>query len=137
MMWSPNHDRALAGIDDAGDQFDRWARIGTAWGPHAGMIFGPLSEGLDSPDEWDSKALWIDADFGAGRAAVRWIPDGSYGVELDTPDGPIIAGFNEPEEIPAELARVSVAKAREAVIEYVTTGEKPTCVRWDTVQPSH
>ena len=32
--------------------------------------------------------------------------------------------------IPAELARVSVDTARCAVVEYITTGQRPTCVPW-------
>jgi hypothetical protein len=32
--------------------------------------------------------------------------------------------------IPAVLARVSVDTARRAVIEYVRTGQRPTCVDW-------
>ncbi|MEV6524765.1 Imm1 family immunity protein [Longispora sp. NPDC051575] len=132
MSWCPSHDTPLAGPEDAAKAFDRWSVLWQPWGKsQVSMYFGPLVPGLDGADEWDSKVLRVDADFEVGRAAVTWLPDGSYGVELGPTDGPITAGFGEPEEIPAERARVSVEKAREAIIEYVTTGDKPVCLRWE------
>ena len=74
--------------------------------------------------------LRVDVD--AGRAALRWLPDGSYAVELD-PDQPITVLQSPdlgPVTIPAHLARVSIATARRAIMHYVSTRQLPTGVRW-------
>ncbi|WP_412544492.1 Imm1 family immunity protein [Longispora sp. K20-0274] len=127
MVWTTVHDLPLAGLEDALAQFDERS---SPWGVQFTMIYGPLVSGLTSPDEWADRALEVHVDFDAGRAAVVWLPDGTHGVEFDVV-GPIVAGLgDEPEEIPAELARVSIDKAREVVREYVSTGAKPTCVEW-------
>lgn len=77
--------------------------------------------------------LRADLDFDTGRAALRWLPDGSHAVDLPEA-GPIVvlesSDYNVV-TIPAELARVSVDTARRAVVEYVTTGRKPTSVTWE------
>jgi Immunity protein Imm1 len=80
-------------------------------------------------------ALRMDIDYDNDRAALRWLPDGTHAVELDV-IGPIVVMESSDYDvvtIPAELARVSVDTAHRAVIEYVTTGQKPTCVRWEPV----
>jgi Immunity protein Imm1 len=86
------------------------------------------------PDNGDP-ILRVDIDIDVDRAALSWLPDGSHGVEqqptepitvLESADSGLIT-------IPAELARVSAATTQRAVIEYVTTGQKPTCVRWEPV----
>jgi hypothetical protein len=76
--------------------------------------------------------LRVDIDTEAGRAAVTWLPDGSYGVELP-PTTPITVYWYvdaPPVDIPAKYARVSTATATNAVRQYVATGERPTCVTW-------
>jgi hypothetical protein len=89
----------------------------------AAFWFGPT----DGDD-----ALRLDVDYDNGRAALRWFPDHSHAVEFD-PVGPIVVMESSDWEvvtIPADLARVSVETAHRAVTEYVTTGRRPTCVRW-------
>jgi len=102
------------------------------------MLYGP--DGERACAFWFAPSgaedvLRLDIDYDNGRAALRWLPDGTHAVELDV-IGPIVVLESSDYDvvtIPAELARVSVDTAHRAVIEYVTTGQKPTCVRW---QPS-
>jgi hypothetical protein len=78
--------------------------------------------------------LRLDIDYDNGQAALRWLPDDTYAVELDV-IGPIVVLESSDYDvvtIPAELARVSVDTAHQAVIEYISTGQKPTCVRWQS-----
>jgi hypothetical protein len=93
----------------------------------AAYWFGPV-DGHD--------VLRLDVDHDSGRAALRWFPDHSHAVEFD-PAGPIVVMESSDWDvvtIPAELARVSAETANRAVIEYVDTGQRPTCVQW---VPSH
>jgi hypothetical protein len=81
-----------------------------------------------------AEALRLDIDYDSGRAALRWLPDGSHAVELDQA-GPIVVLETSDRDvvtIPAELARVSVETAHRAVVEYVSTGHRPTVVEWVT-----
>ena len=76
----------------------------------------------------------LDIDYDNGRAALRWLPDATYAVESDV-IGPIVvleSSDCDVVTIPAELARVSVDTAHQAVIEYISTDQKPTCVRWQS-----
>jgi hypothetical protein len=81
----------------------------------------------------DTDILRIDIDVDEGRAALRWLPDGTHAVELAP--GPALETYatddGEMAHIPGALARVSPATARAAVAEYVATGEQPTCVAWE------
>jgi hypothetical protein len=82
--------------------------------------------------EGGADELRIDIDTEADRAAVIWLPDGSYGVELP-PNKPITVYWYidaVPVDVPAEYARVSTATATNVVRQYVATGERPTCVTW-------
>jgi len=73
----------------------------------------------------------------AKRSSLMWIgpPRGGMGVEVGVPawDGEAIAfeygGL--PTEETAETLRVTPATAREAARQYVSTGERPTCVAWE------
>lgn len=100
----------------------------SAWAPHGARAnaywFAPTG---DNPH-----VLRLDIDYDNQRAALRWLPDATHAVELDTA-GPIVVLETSDRDvvtIPAQLARVSVDTAHRAVAEYVTTGQKPTCVRW-------
>lgn len=76
--------------------------------------------------------LRADLDFDTGRAALRWLPDGSHAVELPE-TGPIVVleSSDSPlATIPASLARVSTDTARRAIVAYVATGSRPTAVTW-------
>jgi hypothetical protein len=79
----------------------------------------------------------IRIDIDADRAAMRWVQDGSYVVELD-PGDPITV-MASPDDglttIPAELARVRPQTVRAAVIEYVITQRRPSQVRWHNRLP--
>jgi Immunity protein Imm1 len=78
--------------------------------------------------------LRLDIDYDAERAALRWLPDGSHAIEV--PEGESIVVMESSDcdvvTIPAELARVSVQTAHRAVVEYVSTGQRPRCVEWVT-----
>jgi Immunity protein Imm1 len=114
----------LPDADAAGEFLDERSM---AIAPHGGRAnaywFAPA--GADD-------VLRLDIDYGSGRAALRWLPDGTHAVELD-PAGPIVVLESSDYDvvtIPAELARVSVKTAYRAIAEYVTTGQRPTCVEW-------
>ncbi|MFG2058525.1 Imm1 family immunity protein [Micromonospora sp. NPDC048930] len=86
----------------------------------------------NGPADQPTLRIDIDIDVEADRAAVRWLPDGSYAVDLD-PDAPITV-YESPDtgllDIPADLARVNTATAREVILEYVATGRCPARVSW-------
>jgi hypothetical protein len=94
------------------------------------------------PHGGSGQALWINAgeglrvdiDIDAGRAALTWPADDAVGVELDP--GPSITVMRSVDEplvtVPGRLARVSIGAARRAVVEYIATGNRPTCVDWAT-----
>jgi hypothetical protein len=124
--WVESDDVELADADEAVRYFDRRKESFLPNGVQAGtIVFGPIQ------GEFDDGPLRVEVDLEQNRTALLWLPDGSHGVELPAA-GPISSGFDIVLEIPAELARVSVATARQAVEEYVKTGEKPTCVLWET-----
>ncbi len=79
----------------------------------------------------------MDIDVDAGRAAPQWVEDGSHAVELD-PAEPITV-MESPDlgltTVPAELARVRPETVRNAVIEYITTGRRPSHVAWHSHNP--
>lgn len=111
---------------------------------NAGAIFADQAEMLMSHGRagqaiWfgaqgQSAVLRIDVDVDRDRAAVRWLPDGSYAVEVpaDTPLIVLESAESALVEIPASLARVTVATARRIVEEYVGSRRKPTSVLWTT-----
>lgn len=117
------HAYELTGPEEAGRRFDE--QIETIM-PHGGCGQTLTIGTLDQP------VLRIDIDIDVDRAAVRWLPDGSYAAGLD-PDTPITV-YESPDtglsEIPANLARVATAAARAAVVEYVATGQRPANVYW-------
>ena len=120
------HRQELDGPAEAVRQFDEQADAIMSHGGSGQVIWFAPAGGSD--------ALRIDVDVDTGRAALRWLADGSQAVELD-PDMPLRVLESTDGglvTIPAELARVSVATARQAVAEYVTTGQRPTCVEWTT-----
>ncbi|MBO4204778.1 Imm1 family immunity protein [Micromonospora echinofusca] len=117
------HPYPLSSPDEAGRRFDE--QIETIM-PHGGcgqtMTIGPA----------DQPALRIDIDIDADRAAVLWLPDDAYAADLK-PDTSITV-YESPDtgllDIPADLARVAVATARDVVVEYVATGRRPINVPW-------
>ena len=118
------HTQDLTDGRDAGKLFAEQARLLL---PHGGSGQAIWFGTPDNPE-----ILRVDIDVDAGLAALRWLPDGSHAVELEP--GPSITVLENPDwgpvTIPAELARVRAATAHAAVIEYATTGQRPTCVQW-------
>lgn len=80
----------------------------------------------------DTDVLRLDIDYDRGRAALRWLPDGTHAVELDAAEPIVVLESSDCDvvTIPAELARVSIDTAHRAVVEYIVTGQKPDIVRW-------
>lgn len=118
------HREELSGPADAGEWFDEqaWSIMGHG-GSGQVILFGPQAGPVE---------LRVDVDVEVGRAALRWIADETYAVELE-PEGPITvleSADGGLVTVPAELARVSAATARRAVMEYVATGQRPTSVTW-------
>jgi hypothetical protein len=79
--------------------------------------------------------LRLDVDADAGRAAATWVPDGSTAAESGVPPCHVDLSVCEssdrdPVTVPAEQARVTPGAALALVEEYVTTGQRPTCVAW-------
>ena len=96
----------------------------------AAPAMATLEVGTKAPAVLPSAALDIDIDH--GRAAMRWIEDGTYAVDLE-PDTAITVMESADgglATIPASVARVHPETVRAAVIEYVTTGHQPTAVTW-------
>ncbi|MEV6493471.1 Imm1 family immunity protein [Actinoplanes sp. NPDC051633] len=99
------------------------------------LYYGPVgARGLHQERSFDEDDLRVDIDVEAGRAAVSWLADGSYAVELP-PDSPLTVWYSAdaaPAVVPAEKARVSIATARRLVQEYVASGKRPSSVEWVT-----
>ncbi|SRR6266511_290126 len=118
------HRQELADLVDAGKRFDEQAEAIMPHGGSGQAIWFGLS---DEPE-----VLRVDIDIDTGRAALRWLPDGSHAVELQ-PDQPITVLESAdwgPVTVPADLARVSIATARTAVMQYAATEQRPTSVQW-------
>ncbi|SDM71624.1 Imm1 family immunity protein [Nonomuraea jiangxiensis] len=114
-----------------------WTAVANTGGA-VGFAFPPVSEREVAP------AAGEDAPRGrgqtghprpgapAGRRAPQPLGHDTIGIELE-PGPPITVMWSEDARLvtlPGELARVSTATARRAVLEYVTTGKRPTCVEW-------
>lgn len=128
IVWWDINDQILSDAEEAAAFLDQQSVIVNNWGTRGfALWFGVVTDG------WMGGPLRVDLDPDVGRAALRWIPDGTHAVEL-APEGPIMVLEDSGKplvEISGELARVSLGKAWEAVREYVTTGEKPACTRWE------
>lgn len=118
------HTFVLPDPQEAGKRFDWQAELIMPTGTPGQAIW------IGTEDDWE--ILRVDIDVDEGRAALRWLPDGAHAVELP-PDREISVLENPgrgPATIPAGLACVSPHTARAAVVEYVATGKRPTCVVW-------
>nr|MDT0663352.1 Imm1 family immunity protein [Micromonospora sp. DSM 115978] len=117
------HAYKLTSAEEAARRFDE--QVGAIM-PHGGCG-QTLTVGTE-----DQPVLRVDIDADTDRAAVCWLPDGSYAVDHE-PDTPITV-YESPDtgliEVSADLARVTATHARTAAIEYVTTGQRPTNLRW-------
>lgn len=113
----------LTSADNAGRLFDdQTATIMPHGGYGQTLTIGPV----------DQPALRIDIDIEVDRAAVRWLPDGSYAAEQEA-DSPITV-YESPDaglvDIAADIARTTPAQARTALLEYVATSQRPTGLHW-------
>lgn len=118
------HRESLPGPAQAGERFDEAV--------HAILPHGGSGQSLWIGREGADADLRIDIDVEVGRAALTWLPDDSTAVELN-PGPPITVMWSVDEPlaiVPGALTRVSAETARRAAVEYVTTGERPTCVEW-------
>jgi hypothetical protein len=118
------HAYPLADVREAGKRFD--------WQADLIMPTGTPGQVLWVGTDDNRKILRVDIDVDQGRAALRWLPDGTHAVDLEP--GPSIETYatsdGELAHIPGSLARVSPATARQVVTEFVATERKPTCVTW-------
>ena len=118
------HTYQLEPVEEAGRLFEEQAELIMPTGESGQAIW------LGTPEE--PEILRIDIDVDAGRAAVRWLPDGSHAVELE-PAVPIRVlerpGWG-PVTIPPDLARVAIDTARNVVVQFAAIGKRPDCVRW-------
>src|SRR5829696_5845031 len=85
-------------------------------GPDAARAFLDEQSTMIAPHGRRAQAFWfapdtaddvvrLDIDYDAGRAALRWLPDGTHGIELDPADPIIVLETSDtpPATIPAEL----------------------------------
>jgi len=124
----PIHDPA-----GAGEGFDRDTGL---FLPHGGsgitLWYGQAADPAGTHSVEQVAELRVDIDSQQGRAALRWLPDGSHAIEFE-PIGPIEVWESHDTAqvtIPADLARVSAGTARAAVLEYVATNRRPTNAVW-------
>ncbi|GII23004.1 Imm1 family immunity protein [Planosporangium mesophilum] len=90
----------------------------------AGATEGGLQLGLGHPQR--AFAIWLDGAAGAGR--------GSYGIDDDLEAWPEPIGFDcgiEVVDFKPAWTRVTPEQAIRAATEYMVTGAKPTCLRFD------
>ena len=122
------HEEELRDPVEAGEAFDdQVSSIMPHGEPGQVLWFGPAD---------GAPAIRVDIDVDRGRAAMQWIEDGTYAVDLEpgeaitvmeSADGDVVT-------IPASFARVRPETVRAAVIEYVTTGIRPTSVTWHSLE---
>jgi hypothetical protein len=118
------HEEELTDPVQAGEVFDDQVSSIMPHGESGQVLwFGPAD---------GEPAIRVDIDIDRGRAAMRWIADGTYAVDLE-PGEPITvmeSADGDLATIPASLARVRPETVRAAVIEYATTGARSTAVNW-------
>lgn len=133
LTWE-GHSRVVAGAADADAALDEvTALAGESGLPIVVTVMPPGAEDLAYFDEDAPDFLQV----GIGHpdlAFVNWTGyPGGHGYEPDRPPGPEGVRFHyEGQPVypePREL-RVAPETARRAVREYVTTDQRPTCLRW-------
>src|SRR5690242_6204465 len=95
------HTTPLVDAEQAAKAFDEQAE--------AIMPTGTAGQTLWVGSQADRKVLRIDIDIDHGRAALRWLPDGTHAVELPVGDPVTVLERigRPPVTVPAEVARVS------------------------------
>ncbi|GIG62591.1 hypothetical protein Lfu02_69630 [Longispora fulva] len=125
----------LTSPNDAGEQFDQQTQRILRDGRSAHTLWwGTSDQGPDPRGDVnvDSLRLRIDIDPEMGRAAVRWLPDGTHVQELEpTTTLTVIESADAADVIiPAELAVVSIPTARTIAVSFAADGQRPTGVSW-------
>lgn len=118
------HREQLSDPVRAGESFDEAV--------HAILPHGGSGQSFSIGPENADGELRVDIDVEADRAALTWLVDDTFGMELE-PGPPITVMWSIDAPlavVPGALARVSARTARRAVVEYVITGKRPTCVKW-------
>lgn len=126
----------LSGPADAGQVFDEEIqRPGSDGRNGQSLFYGPDGQwGPTDERPYEADSLRVDIDIDEDRAAVIWLADDSYAVELPA-RGPLTVWRSVDDAaivIPAEKVRVSVATARRLVLDYVASGERPSGIEWTT-----
>jgi hypothetical protein len=129
-------DEAVADVVQAAELFDSCVNnIVSDDGYGQTVWIGRADSGYDATSRTlDLKVLdlRVDIDIEVGRAALTWQPDGSIGVEVE-PGPPLHIMYSVDAAtivVPGTRARVTADTARRAVLEYVATDQRPTCVEW-------
>jgi hypothetical protein len=120
------HSQELRDLDEAAEWFDEQAGSILATGGSGQAIwYGPTN----APAQ-----LRVDIDIDVDRAALTWLPDGSSAQQLPAAEPILVLASADGQQdvIDAEHARVDVATARAAVLEYVTAGARPSSITWTT-----
>ena len=82
--------------------------------------------------------LMVDADIDEGRARLRWVQTCCYAQEPGIPAHPrplLVeqSPYQQPVSVPGAEALVTPGAALRAVVEFTTTGQRPTFLEWITV----
>jgi hypothetical protein len=133
-------DEVVADVAQAAELFDRCVNnIVSDEGYGQTVWIGRADSGYDASSRTLNVKvldLRVDIDVEVGRAALTWQPDGSVGVEVEP--GPPLQIMHSVDAativVPGTRARVTADTARRAVLEYVVTDERPTCVAWTVPQ---
>ncbi len=122
------HSQELRDLAEAAEWFDEQTGSILATGGSGQVIwYGPTG----APAQ-----LRVDIDIDVDRAALTWLPDGSSARQLPAAEPIVVlaSADGDKEVIDAEHARVDVATARAAVLEYVTVGARPSNITWTATQ---
>jgi hypothetical protein len=118
------HIQPLADVDDAGEWFDEQAGSILPTGGSGQVIwYGPSGRAAE---------LRVDIDVDADAAALTWMPTGAHTQRTSTAASitVLVTADGDEETIAASRACLGTVAAREAVLEYVSTGERPVNVPW-------
>jgi hypothetical protein len=108
---------------------EAWSR----YYPHGGR--GIVIRFGDTDAGEKAARLRVDIDINEGRAALHWLPDGTYAIEPDVPahPRPLVVGDSPYEPavtVPGGCARVTPGAALRAVVQFAETGHQPAGLIW-------
>lgn len=119
--------------DDVADLLDDDADMINPQGTQGMSYFLGVQDSDDDNHPMREPVLRIDLDPEIGSAAVRWLPDGTVGVEEGyTPQAFRVceSSASDLASIPASIGLVSYEAARRTAEQYIATGERPSNVTW-------